>query len=82
MHKLVPFGSKLVPIGSYGFFSSQIGYKLKNGFLTVHLHIHCSKIGLKISKSRFKVVQYTVHHQTFTQKGLRMTASGSKLGIV
>ena len=50
MHKLVSFGSKLVPIGSYGFFSSQIGYKLKNGFLTVHLHIHCSKIGLKMFK--------------------------------
>jgi len=32
--------SYLVPIGSYGFSSSQIGsYKL-NGFLTVHLHIH------------------------------------------
>ena len=30
MHKLVPFGSKLVPAGAYGFSSSQIGsYKLK-----------------------------------------------------
>ena len=29
MHKLVPFGSKLVPIGSYEFYSSQIGsYKM------------------------------------------------------
>ena len=39
--------SYLVPIGSYGFYSSQIGsYKLKMaGYLTVHMHMHCSKIG-------------------------------------
>ena len=30
MHKLVPFGSYLVPIGYYGFYSSEIGsYKLE-----------------------------------------------------
>ena len=44
-------GSYLVPIGSYGFYSSQIGsYKLKNGYLTVHMHMYCSKIGLKMFK--------------------------------
>ena len=31
--------------------------------VTVHMHMHCSKIGLKIF-SRFKVVQYTVHPLT------------------
>ena len=45
------FGSYLVPIGSYGFYRSEIGsYKLKNAFLTVRMHMHCSKIGLKMFK--------------------------------
>ena len=45
-------GSYLVPMGSYGFYSSQIGsYKLKMfPNLTVHMHMHCSKIGLKMFK--------------------------------
>ena len=50
MHKLVPFGSYLVPIGSYGFYSSQIGsYKLK--MVTYCSHAHA------LFQDRFKDVQ-------------------------
>ena len=49
MHKLVPFGSKLVPawflwvpMGSVVHRSVPTNLKW---FLTVHMHMHCSKIG-------------------------------------
>ena len=47
MHKLVPFGSKLVPT----VFDSSDGcsYKLKSHLLVL-MHMQCSKIGLKMFK--------------------------------
>ena len=41
-------GAPRIFLSSLLCFRSQIGsYKLKNGYLTVHMHMHCSKIGLK-----------------------------------
>ena len=60
MHKLVPFGSKLVlnlvPIGSYGFSSSQIGsYKLKMvSFFSSGVADNALRLGPYMRRSRLK----------------------------
>ena len=83
MHKLVPFGSKLVPIGSYGFSSSQIGsYKLKKRFP------NCSPAHT-LFQDRFQDVPVGarwfstlyIPSPTFTQKGLRMTQVDQSWGL-
>ena len=71
--------SYLVPMGSLVHRSVT---NLKMGFLTVHLHIHCSKTGLKMFKwVQGGSVHCTSSHQTFTQNGLRMTQVDQSWGL-
>ena len=63
-------GSIWFQIGSYRFlwfYSHRSVPTNLNSYLTVHMHMNCSKIGLKMS-SGFKVVQYTVHPLTKLSK--------------
>ena len=54
MHKLV--SNWFLP-GSYRSYGSDCSYQLHEVSYYVHMHMHCSKIDLKMFK-RFKVVQY------------------------